>query len=175
MNTFVVKTAKRVGLGPRWHSLRLVAGDASVLMPAIRPCFTTRFHAQADQRLFVLYLPGAELTLHASVHGADGAERQMLFESLLCLGPDDVLILDQGLSGSLAGGVFDEHYIRFCMRCEKSSGGWAEVRTFGAAIRWMPRSRSISPTSGTAKIMAVLVLHRGSGWSSVWRPMGLCG
>ncbi|MBK9443997.1 MAG: hypothetical protein IPN53_22995 [Comamonadaceae bacterium] len=33
------------------------------------------------------------MTLHASVHGADGAERQMLFESLLCLGPDDVLIL----------------------------------------------------------------------------------
>jgi len=51
-------------------------------MPAIRPCFTKRFHAKADQRLFALYLPGAELTLHASVHGADGAERQMLFEAL---------------------------------------------------------------------------------------------
>ncbi|MBK9441466.1 MAG: hypothetical protein IPN53_09180 [Comamonadaceae bacterium] len=94
------------------------------------PCFTTRFHAQADQRLFVLYLPGAELTLHASVHGADGAERQMLFESLLCLGPDDVLILDRGYPAAWLVAYLTEHYIRFCMRCEKSSGGWAEVRTF---------------------------------------------
>ncbi|MBK9444544.1 MAG: hypothetical protein IPN53_26065 [Comamonadaceae bacterium] len=60
LNTFCGQNRRRVGLGPRWHGLRLVAGDASVLMPAIRPCFTTRFHAQADQRLFVLYLPGAD-------------------------------------------------------------------------------------------------------------------
>lgn len=46
--------------------------------------------------MFALYLPGAELTLHASVHGADGAERQMLFEALSCLVPEDVLILNRG-------------------------------------------------------------------------------
>ena len=130
LNTFVVKTADAFGLIPRWHGLRLVAGDASVLMPAIRPCFTNRLLAKADQRLFVLYLPGAELTLHASVHGADGAERQMLFESLSCLGPDDVLILDRGYPAAWLVAYLTEHNIRFCMRCEKSSGGWAAVRAF---------------------------------------------
>lgn len=126
----MVKTADELGLIPRWHGLRLVAGDASVLMPAIRPCFTKRFHAKADQRLFALYLPGAELTLHASVHGADGAQRQMLFEALSCLGPDDVLILDRGYPAAWLVAYLTEHKIRFCMRCEKSSGGWAAVRAF---------------------------------------------
>lgn len=130
LNTFVVKSADTLGLIPRWHGLRLVAGDASVLMPGIRPCFTKRFHAKADQRLFALYLPGAELTLHASVHGAEGAERQMLFEALSCLGPDDVLILDRGYPAAWLVAHLTEHKIRFCMRCEKSSGGWAAVRAF---------------------------------------------
>ncbi|MBH2043469.1 MAG: hypothetical protein I8H87_08055 [Comamonadaceae bacterium] len=60
LNTFVIKTADSLGLIPRWHGLRLVAGDASVLMPAVRPCFTKRCHAKADQRLFALYLPGKQ-------------------------------------------------------------------------------------------------------------------
>jgi hypothetical protein len=130
LNTFVIKTAETFGLIPRWHGLRLVAADASVLMPAIRPCFTNRLLAKADQRLFALYLPGAELTLHASVHGADGAERQMLFEALSCLGPDDVLILDRGYPAAWLVAYLTEHNIRFCMRCEKSSGGWVAVRAF---------------------------------------------
>ena len=130
LNTFVVKTADTLGLIPRWHGLRLVAGDASVLMSAIRPCFTNRLLAKADQRLFALYLPGAELTLHASVHGAYEAERQMLFEALSCLGSDDVLILDRGYPAAWLVAYLTEHNIRFCMRCEKSSGGWAAVRAF---------------------------------------------
>jgi len=130
LNKFVLKTADALGLIARWHGLRLVAGDASVLMPAIRPCFTQRFHANADQRLFALYLPGAELTLHASVHGAGCAERQMLFEALSCLGPDDVLILDRGYPAAWLVAYLTEHNIRFCMRCEKSSSGWAAVRAF---------------------------------------------
>jgi hypothetical protein len=39
-------------------------------MPAIRRCKRTRRLAEADQRLFALYLPGAEITLHAAVHSA---------------------------------------------------------------------------------------------------------
>ena len=73
LNTFVVKSSDALGLVARWHGLRLVAADASVLMPAVRPCHTIRHLARADQRLFALYLPAAELTLHASVHVADGA------------------------------------------------------------------------------------------------------
>ena len=36
LNAFVVKSADALGLVPRWHGLRLVAADASVLMPTIR-------------------------------------------------------------------------------------------------------------------------------------------
>ena len=67
LNTFVVQLAGSLGLIDCWQGLRVVAADASVLMPAVRPCLTTRRSANADQRLFCLYLPGAELTLHASV------------------------------------------------------------------------------------------------------------
>lgn len=81
LNTFVIERADALGLVPRWRGLRVVAADASVLMPAVRPCLTRRRSASPDQRLFTLYLPGTELTLHASVHGASVSERQMLFEA----------------------------------------------------------------------------------------------
>ena len=80
---------------PRWHGRRVVAADASVLMPAVRACHRVRV-ASADQRLFALYLPAAELCLHARVYGAQVPERQMLFEALEQLGPGDVLVLDRG-------------------------------------------------------------------------------
>jgi hypothetical protein len=37
----------------------------------------------ADHCAFALHLPGAELTSHAGLHPAHGAERQMLFEALV--------------------------------------------------------------------------------------------
>ncbi|MBK9443337.1 MAG: transposase [Comamonadaceae bacterium] len=40
------------------------------------------------------------------------------------------MILDRGYPAAWLVAYLTEHYIRFCMRCEKSSGGWAEVRTF---------------------------------------------
>jgi hypothetical protein len=82
LNTFVVERADALGLVACWRGLRVVATDASVLMPAVRPCLTRRRLASPDQRLFTLYLPGTEPTLHASVHGS-------------------------GLPGRLAGGLFD--------------------------------------------------------------------
>ena len=81
LNDLVVRRADEAGLISRWCGLRVVAGDASVLMPAVRPCHLKRSAAAPDQRLFVLYLPGAELTLHASVHSASVGERSMLMES----------------------------------------------------------------------------------------------
>ena len=75
LNDPVVRRADEAGLIERWCGLRVVAADASVLMPALRPCLLERSAANPDQRLFALYLPGAELTLHASVHSALVAER----------------------------------------------------------------------------------------------------
>ena len=66
LNDQVLARASAAGMVPLWQGFRLVAADASVLMPAIRRCKRTRYLAEPDQRLFALYLPGAELTLHAA-------------------------------------------------------------------------------------------------------------
>ena len=128
LNTFAVQRADDLGLVPRWQGLRVVAADASALMPAVRPCLMRRSSASVDQRLFSLYLPGAELTLHASVHGANVSERQMLFEALGCLGPDDVLVLDRGYPAAWLVAYLTENKIRFCMRCDKVNG-WKAMRS----------------------------------------------
>jgi hypothetical protein len=74
-----------------------------------------------------LYLPSAEVTLHASIHSAGVSERQMLFEALACLAPDDVLVLDRGYPAAWLVAYLTEHKIRFCMRCDKRNG-WTAMR-----------------------------------------------
>lgn len=127
LNDRVLDQAQAAGLMPRWEGLRLVAADASVLMPALRACHRTRC-ASADQRLFMLYLPGAELTLHAQVHSADESERAMLIEALDKLGTDDVLLLDRGYPAAWLVKLLEQRGIKFVMRCD--STGWAAVRSF---------------------------------------------
>ena len=129
LNDLVVRRADEAGLVARWCGLRVVAGDASVLMPAVRPCLKVRCAAAADQRLFALYLPGAELTLHASVHSAQVAERAMLMEALEVLGPDDVLVLDRGYPAAWLVALLNARGIRFVMRCDNDSG-WAATKAF---------------------------------------------
>lgn len=128
LNDQLLARAAHSGLVPLWQGLRLVAADASVLMPAVRPCHRTASAASADQRLFALYLPGAELTLHASVHSASVAERAMLVEALDHLGPHDVLLLDRGYPAAWLVQLLMQRGIRFIMRCDSS--GWAGVRRF---------------------------------------------
>lgn len=128
LNAFVVQTADCLGLVERWQGLRVVAADASVFFPAVRACANLKgFAASPNQRLFSLFLPGAELTLYAQVHGEHTAERQMLFEALAQLGPDDVLVLDRGYPATWLVAYLNEHKIRFCMRCDKING-WKAMR-----------------------------------------------
>ena len=129
LNDLVVRRADEAGLIARWQGLRVVAGDASVLMPAVRPCLLKRSAAEPEQRLFALYLPGPELTLHASVHSALVGERSMLIEALDCLGPDDVLVLDRGYPAAWLVALLIARRIRFVMRCDNSSG-WGAAKTF---------------------------------------------
>jgi Transposase DDE domain len=129
LNDLVVRRADEAGLIERWHGLRVVAGDASVLMPAVRPCLLARSAAAPDQRLFALFLPGAELTLHASVHSALVGERSMLVEALDLLGPDDVLVLDRGYPASWLIALLNARSIRFVIRCDNDSG-WGAAKTF---------------------------------------------
>jgi hypothetical protein len=129
LNAFVAERAEAAGLLARWHGLRVVAADASVLMPAVRPCHTRRFAARPDQRLFSLYLPAAQFTLHACVYGPEVPERQMLFEALDTLGPDDVLVLDRGYPAAWLLACLQERGIRFCIRADKANG-FKAVREF---------------------------------------------
>lgn len=108
----------------RWHGLRVVAADGS------RLCVSTRKGAEleADHYAFGLYLPGAELTLHAALHAADGCERQMLFEALDATDPDDLIVLDRGLIGNTTAAFLRQCGRHFCMRVDAS--GYACVRAF---------------------------------------------
>jgi hypothetical protein len=130
LNDQVLAHAEAAGMVPRWQGLRLVAGDASVLMPAIRQCRRTKRLAAPDQRLFALYLPGAELTLHAAVHSASEAERAMLANALHKLGPDDVLLLDRGYPAAWLVNLLNARGLRFIIRCDTTSGGWRSLRQF---------------------------------------------
>jgi hypothetical protein len=109
---------------------RLVAADASVLMPAIRRRPRTQGPAQVDQRLFAMYLPGAELTLHSEVCPAREPERSMLPNALDKLSPSDVLLLDRGYPAAWLVNLLQERGIRFIMRCDTRSGGWTALRRF---------------------------------------------
>jgi hypothetical protein len=130
LNHWLVDHAESAGRIARWRGLRVVAGDASVLMPAVRPCLRLRAGAASpDQRLFMLFLPGAELTLHAAVHDAGMSERAMLVEALDALGPDDVLVLDRGYPASWVVALLNERGIRFCIRCDNARS-WSALDAF---------------------------------------------
>jgi hypothetical protein len=139
LNDLVVRRADEAGLIERWRGLRVVAADASLLMPAVRPCLLNRSAAAPDQRLFALFLPGSELTLHASVHSGLVAERSMLVEALGLLGPEDVLVLDRGYPAAWLVALLNARGTRFVMRCD-NDGGWSAAKAFlrsGAADAWV--------------------------------------
>jgi hypothetical protein len=131
LNRWLIERADAAGFMPRWCGMRPVAADASVLMPAIRRCSKTRGLAAADQRLFALFLPGAELTLHAQVHSSSVSERSMLVDALDRLdSAQDVLILDRGFPASWLVNVLAERGLRFVMRCDFGDGGFSAIRAF---------------------------------------------
>ena len=108
----------------RWHGLRVVAADASRLRVGTRAVHELR----ADHYVFALFLPGPELTLHAELHPADGAERQMLFEALDRLQRTDLLILDRGYIGNMMVAALTQRDIPFCMRVDARN--WKCVSAF---------------------------------------------
>ena len=130
LNDWVIERADAAGLVSRWRGFRLVAGDGSVLMPAIRRCKRTRHLADGDQRLFALHLPGSELMLHAAVHSSGVSERAMLMEALDKLGCEDVLLLDRGYPAAWLVNVLVQRGMRFVIRCDTTAGGFNAVRRF---------------------------------------------
>lgn len=130
LNDWLLRQAEQRGFMPRWHGLRLVAADASKLGFGVRACHASRA-ARADQVAFGLFLPGAEITLAASLHSEHENERQMLFEHLDRLCADDLLLLDRGYPCRWLPAALNQLGIRFCMRVEVSGeAGFACVRQF---------------------------------------------
>lgn len=129
LNEQLLAPVEALGWVPRWHGLRVVAGDASALMPAMRACHRTRGLAEPDQRLFALDLPAAELTLHAAVHSASVCERSLLVQALDCLEANDLLVLDRGYPAAWLAALLDQRGQRFVMRCD-NEGGFSVVREF---------------------------------------------
>lgn len=127
LNTVVLQQAQALGLLPLWHGLRVVAADASALVPAIRQAKLRRLPARPQQKLFSMLLAGVDVTLHACVHGVAVDERQMLFEALEQLGPDDVLVLDRGYPSTWLVALLNERGVRYCIRCDNPSG-WRAAR-----------------------------------------------
>ncbi|MFM0088870.1 transposase [Paraburkholderia sediminicola] len=69
------------------------------------------------------------MTLHAALHPADGAERQMLFEALDVLQPrTDLLLLDRGYIGNAMVAALAQREIPFCMRVDARN--WKCVTAF---------------------------------------------
>lgn len=128
LNDWLIERAERDGLIPHWRGLRLVAADASTLHFGLRAS-TVKHSAPADQILFGLFLPGAELMLATSLHSVGGCgERQMLFESLDRLSNTDLLLLDRGYPASWVVAALNQRDIGFCMRVDNS--GFKGVRNF---------------------------------------------
>ena len=109
----------------RWQGLRVVAADASRLRVSTRAGAALG----ADHWAFALFLPGAEQTLHASLHPADASERQMLFEALGELDCEgDLLVLDRGYVGNAPVAWLCQGGHSFCLRVEAT--GWGCVKAF---------------------------------------------
>jgi hypothetical protein len=129
LNDWLIERAEYYGFIPRWRSLRLVAADASTLHFGLRASHVKRA-ALADQILFGLFLPGAELMLATSLHEVRGGrgERQMLFEHIDRLASTDLLLLDRGYPATWLVAALNQRHIAFCMRVDNS--GFACVRDF---------------------------------------------
>ncbi|MCO2922433.1 IS4 family transposase [Pseudomonas aeruginosa] len=128
LNDWLIDRAEHYGFIPRWRGLRLVAADASTMRFGLRASHVSRA-ALADQILFGLYLPGAELMLATSLHSVRGrGERQMLFENLHHLSNADLLLLDRGYPASWLVAVLNQMTLSFCMRVDHS--GFKCVRAF---------------------------------------------
>ena len=130
-NDWLVARADHYGFVTRWRGLRLVAADASTVRFGLRKS-AIKHAASAEQILFALFLPGAELMLAASLHSINECgERQMLFQHLEHLSSTDLLLLDRGYPARWLVAVLNARCISFCMRVEKSgNAGFACVRDF---------------------------------------------
>jgi hypothetical protein len=108
---------------PRWHGFRVVAADASKLQLFLKD-LTSRKVREAIA--FMRYRPGLAVALDFELYSPEVGERQMLFEHLDSLHPNDLLVLDRGYPASWLVAVLQSRALHFCMRVDDT--GFAVVQ-----------------------------------------------
>jgi hypothetical protein len=121
----IAQVAEQMSI-PRWHGLRVVAGDGTVVQLTM---LKNGVRSIVSGLAFGLYLPGIELFLSFKLQLGSCSERQMLFESLSLLCPNDLLLLDRGFPCRWRPAVLIARRIHFCIRCDLSHG-FKVVREF---------------------------------------------
>lgn len=122
---FLLEKARPVIDCARWNGRRVVAADASRLRVSTRKTAALA----PDHYVFAMFLPGTELTLHASLHPANGAERDMLLQALDVVDPEnDLFVLDRGYVGNAMVATLAQRGFAFCLRVDASN--WNCVKDF---------------------------------------------
>jgi hypothetical protein len=103
---------------PRWWGFRIVAADASKLQLFLKDVTTRKVR---EAIAFALYLPGLEMMLDFELYSPAVGERQMLFEHLNMLRPDDLLVLGRGYPASWLVAVLQARSLHFCMRVDDTA------------------------------------------------------
>jgi len=117
---------------PRWCGLRVLAADGT----KVRLTLLDKEGRRTIRELFALalFMPDMELFESMTLDPV-GNERQVLFEQLDRLNPQDLLVLDRGYPAAWLVSVLLARGINFCMRCESSS-------TFKAVTHFMRSGQS---------------------------------
>jgi Transposase DDE domain len=110
---------------PRWNGLRVVAADASKMRMYLQDA---SHRLVREVSAFALYLPDLEMTLSSELYNASVGERQMLFEHLHKLSPNDLLVLDRGYPARWLIAHLTQRGIHFCMRVDQT--GFVAVQDF---------------------------------------------
>jgi hypothetical protein len=127
---------------PRWRGFRLVAADASKLQLFLKDVTARKVR---EAIAFALYLPGPELSLSFELYSPTVGERQMLFEHLDHLQPNDLLLLDRGYPASWLVSVLLARRIAFCIRVDDTGFGCVK------AFRRSARREAIVPIAPPSK------------------------
>lgn len=125
LNTILLNLIEARMRFPRWHGFRVVAADASKLQLFLKDATGRKVR---EAIAFMMYLPGAEMALDFELYAPEVSERQMLFEHLDRLRPDDLLVLDRGYPARWLVAVLLARGLHFCMRVDDT--GFAQVARF---------------------------------------------
>lgn len=125
LNRRLLSLVDELAPSPRWHGLRVVAADASKLRLFLQNATGRKVR---EALAFALYLPAQELTLSAELFSPLVGERQMLFEHLEHLAPEDLLVLDRGYPARWLIATLVQQGRPFCMRVDAL--GFVAVRDF---------------------------------------------